>query len=228
MGYSKADRRAVIVLAIIACCIVVGIVLFGQREQSMVQAPLLPQEIFKGLKVSKNYKEYRTYKPYKSYKSNKKNNPYRSYQYSEHSNYSDYSESSRPTKFSNLTIVDLNSADTTLLQRIPGIGSNIARWIVERRDKLGGFYTVEQLLEVRYVEPTMLQWFTVDTTQIRHFRISDLSFSEMSRHPYIGYEKAKAISNYQRLYGPITDLEQLRATTIFTDEELEKLQNYIF
>ena len=48
------------------------------------------------------------------------------------------------------------------------------------------------------------------------------------RHPYIGYDKAKAISNFQRLYGPITDMEQLRATTIFTDEELEKLQNYIF
>ena len=41
-------------------------------------------------------------------------------------------------------------------------------------------------------------------------------------------DREKAISNFQRLYGPITDMEQLRATTIFTDEELEKLQNYIF
>ena len=100
--------------------------------------------------------------------------------------------------------------------------------IKSTRERLGGFYTVEQILEVRYVEPSMLKWFTVDTTQIRHFRISDMSFAEMSRHPYIGYDKAKAISNFQRLYGPITDMEQLRATTIFTDEELEKLQNYIF
>ena len=55
-----------------------------------------------------------------------------------------------------------------------------------------------------------------------------MTFAEMSRFPYIGYEKAKSISDYQRIYGPIVDAEQLRATRIFTDEELEKLQNYIF
>ena len=131
-------------------------------------------------------------------------------------------------KFETLTKVEVNTADTTLLKRLPGIGSNIARWIVQRRERLGGFYSVEQLLEVRYVEPAMLQWFTVDTALVHRFRIGDMTFAEMSRHPYIGYEKAKAISNYQRLYGPISDMEQLRATAIFTDEELERLQNYIF
>ena len=74
----------------------------------------------------------------------------------------------------------------------------------------------------------MLEWFSVDTTLVRRIRICDMTFAEMSRFPYIGYDKAKAISNYQRLYGPIVGIEQLRATTIFTDEELERLQNYIF
>ncbi len=131
-------------------------------------------------------------------------------------------------KFETLTKVEVNTADTTLLKRIPGIGSYIARWIVERRDKLGGFYAVEQLLEVKHVEPSMLEWFSVDATQIHRTRLCDMTFAEMSRFPYIGYEKAKSISDYQRIYGPIVDAEQLRATRIFTDEELEKLQNYIF
>ena len=74
----------------------------------------------------------------------------------------------------------------------------------------------------------MLKWFSVDTSQIHRVHICDMTFAEMSRHPYIGYEKAKAVSNFQRLYGPVIDMEQLRTTTIFTDEELEKLQNYIF
>ena len=131
-------------------------------------------------------------------------------------------------KFDKLTKVEVNTADTNLLKRIPGIGSNIARWIVERREKLGGFYTVNQLLEVKHVEPSMLEWFTVDVTQIQPIRLNKMTFAEMSRFPYIGYDKAKAISNYQRIYGPILDEEQLRATHIFTDEELEKLKNYIF
>jgi len=241
MAYSKADRRAVIALAIVACCIVAGIVLFGQRELPKVQAPPIPDEFLKVFQVSKDYKDfkdhrsygsykpYRSYESYRSYRSNKSDRPYKS---ADKSDYAAFSEPSRPSshssKFCQLTIVDINSADTTLLQRIPGIGSNIARWIVQRRERLGGFYTLEQLLEVKYVEPSMLKWFSVDTSQIHRVHVCDMTFAEMSRHPYIGYEKAKAVSNFQRLYGPITDLEQLRTTTIFTDEELEKLQNYIF
>jgi DNA uptake protein ComE-like DNA-binding protein len=238
MEYSKADRRAVIALAIVACCIVAGIVLFGQRELPKVQVPPIPDEFLKVFQVSKDYKDfkdhrsyesYRSYESNRSYKSNRSNRPYKS---AEKSDYAGFSEPSRPSshssKFSQLTIVDINSADTTLLQCIPGIGSNIARWIVQRRERLGGFYTLEQLLEVKYVEPSMLKWFSVDTSQIHRVHICDMTFAEMSRHPYIGYEKAKAVSNFQRLYGPITDMEQLRTTTIFTDEELEKLQNYIF
>lgn len=228
MGYSKADRRAVIVLAIIACCIIASIVLFGQRKQPVVSVPLLPQKFIKALNPPRAYGSHQsleTHRSYRSHKSYKSSGSYSSNQ--EHSTF-DNPKPVRSSKFSELTIIDLNTADTTLLQRIPGIGQNIARWIVQRRERLGGFYAVEQILEVRYVEPSMLKWFTVDTTQIRHFRICDMSFAELSRHPYIGYDKAKAISNYQRLYGPITDMEQLHATTIFTDEELEKLQNYIF
>ena len=238
MAYSKADRRAVIALAIVACCIVAGIVLFGQRELPIVQAPPIPDEFLKVFQVSKDYKDfkdhrsYESYKPYRSYGSYESNSSNRLYKSADKSNYAGFSEPSRPSshssKFCQLTIVDINSADTTLLQRIPGIGSNIARWIVQRRERLGGFYTLEQLLEVKYVEPSMLKWFSVDTSQIHRVHICDMTFAEMSRHPYIGYEKAKAVSNFQRLYGPITDMEQLRTTTIFTDEELEKLQNYIF
>ena len=239
MEYSKADRRAVIVLALIASGIIAGIVLFGQREQSMVSAPALPNDFlkaFKDSKISKAFKDYKDFKapkgkpckPYQSYSSYSHYSSYNEHRHSEYSEQSENSDPSRPSKFSQPTTVDINSADTMLLQRIPGIGSNIARWIVQRRERLGGFYSVEQLLEVRYVEPAMLQWFTVDTALVHRFRIGDMTFAEMSRHPYIGYEKAKAISNYQRLYGPISDMEQLRATAIFTDEELERLQNYIF
>ena len=37
------------------------------------------------------------------------------------------------------TVVSLNSADTTELKKIPGVGSSIARMIVNYRERLGGF-----------------------------------------------------------------------------------------
>lgn len=45
-------------------------------------------------------------------------------------------------------MVELNSADTTRLKQLRGIGSGYAKMIVAYREKLGGFYKAEQLLEV--------------------------------------------------------------------------------
>ena len=47
-----------------------------------------------------------------------------------------------------MTIIDLNTADTTLLKQLPGIGGAFAKWIVNYREKLGGYCETEQLLEV--------------------------------------------------------------------------------
>lgn len=132
----------------------------------------------------------------------------------------------RSDKFSSPTKVDLNTADTTLLRRIPGIGSNIARWIVQRREKLGGFHSIEQLMEVKHVSADMLEWFEL-TTEVDHRDLSEMTFSQMASFPYIGYEKAKAISNYTRLYGPFKDSDALRSSGIFTDEELSLLLPYL-
>ena len=51
------------------------------------------------------------------------------------------------------TILDLNRADTTELKKIPGIGSGIARLIVGYRQRLGGFYQIEQLKDINLEIP---------------------------------------------------------------------------
>ena len=48
-------------------------------------------------------------------------------------------------KFPKGTVVELNSADSTTLRRVPGIGPVFASRIVRFRSLLGGFYTVSQL-----------------------------------------------------------------------------------
>ena len=45
-----------------------------------------------------------------------------------------------------MTIIDINTADTTLLKQLPGIGGAFAKWIVNYREKLGGYCETEQLL----------------------------------------------------------------------------------
>lgn len=130
-------------------------------------------------------------------------------------------------KFSKLTRVDPNEADTALLKRIPGIGSNIAAWIVRHRDRLGGFHSVDQLLEVQYVSTDMLEWFDIQSDSLRLIDINTASFHILSSHPYIGYSRAKAIDNRRRLYGRFANIDELSATGLFTPDTLALLTPYL-
>ena len=134
-----------------------------------------------------------------------------------------------PEKFDRLTKVDPNTADTALLQRIPGVGTWISRNIVEQRKRLGGFHAVEQLLEVKYFSPELLEWFEVDTltAKIEKISINTASFQRLNSHPYISYEQTRDLLRYIRLYGRIADIDALRRTGIFTEDELMRLQPYL-
>ena len=94
-------------------------------------------------------------------------------------------------------MVELNTADTTLLKQLRGIGSGYAKMIVNYRGKLGGFYCKEQLLEVyhfpqeTYNKIQAQVW--VDTTQVQKLYINQLSIDALKRHPYIRYFQAKSL-----------------------------------
>ena len=52
--------------------------------------------------------------------------------------------------------ISLNSADQTQLETIPGIGPVTATAILEHRDELGGFDSIDQLLDVDGIGPATL------------------------------------------------------------------------
>ena len=129
-------------------------------------------------------------------------------------------------KFRSLTKVDVNTADTALLRRVPGIGGKISEAIVEYRERLGGFYSVEQLMEIKMVSPELLEWFEV-SAEVRKIPVNRASFQALNRHPYISYEQTKALLQYIRLYGKVKDEQALVETGIFTEEEVERLKPYL-
>ena len=59
-----------------------------------------------------------------------------------------YTPYTQTEKYAPGTLVELNTADTTILKKVPGIGSTFARRIIKYRELLGGFYDVSQLAEV--------------------------------------------------------------------------------
>lgn len=131
------------------------------------------------------------------------------------------------TKFTEHTVVDLNTTDSVELLRVPGIGPHYAGWIISHRNRLGGYISVDQLRDTPRFPENTLDWFTVSAPVLRKINLSTASHQTLSAHPYIGAQKARAIEQWTRLYGPITSLPQLRSTKIFTQEEIERLLPYL-
>ena len=130
-------------------------------------------------------------------------------------------------KYPEGTLVDVNSADTAELKKIPGIGSGIAGGIVRYRERLGGFYALSQLEEVKHVTPKLLKWFKLDNDSIRKLEINKASLDKLRAHPYLTFYQAKVIVEHRRKKGQIKSLSQLALYEEFTEKDLERLSAYV-
>ena len=133
-----------------------------------------------------------------------------------------------PVKLQPEERIVLNRADTTQLRKVPGIGSYFARKIVEYRERLGGYYCVQQLLEIEDFPETAVSFFIIpDGTEFRKMNLNRLNLNELKKHPYINFYMARAIVDYRRLHGHIESLQQLKLLPYFTPEAIEHLEPYV-
>ena len=133
-----------------------------------------------------------------------------------------------PVKLQPEERIVLNRADTTQLRKVPGIGSYFARKIVEYRERLGGYYCVQQLLEIEDFPETAVSFFIIpDGTEFRKMNLNRLNLNELKKHPYINFYMARAIVDYRRLHGHIESLQQLKLLPDFTPEAIEHLEPYV-
>ena len=134
-----------------------------------------------------------------------------------------------PIKLAEGETIDLATADTTLLQRVPGIGSYYARRIVDYRQRLGGFISTSQLSEIDGFPHDALTYFTLanDGAPVEKLNVNSLSLNELKQHPYINFYRARAIVDYRRQNGPIADIGELRLLPAFDDALIGKLRPYV-
>ncbi len=133
----------------------------------------------------------------------------------------------RPRKLLAGETIPLNHADTTLLQRVPGIGSYWARRIVAYRQLIGGFHSREQLKDLEGFPVNALAFMEVDDIALKKININTATLRQLQQHPYINFHRAKAIVDYRRLKGPISNLQQLQLLRDFTPDILERLEPYV-
>ena len=100
-------------------------------------------------------------------------------------------------KFEEGTIVNINQADTTQLKMIPGIGSNIARMIINYRNQLGGYYNLSQLEDIRLKTELLQPWFEVNSDSIVQLVINKMGVEALRKHPYLNFYQAKTIVEHR-------------------------------
>lgn len=123
--------------------------------------------------------------------------------------------------------VVLNTADTTALKTVPGIGPYFARKVVEYGARLGGYVSVDQLDEIEDFPLDAKRYLEIQNPAPRRLNLNQLSLNDLKRHPYINYYRAKAITDYRRLHGPLHSLADLSLSRDFPPDIISRLEPYV-
>lgn len=132
-----------------------------------------------------------------------------------------------PVKIQENEHVVLNTADTTQLKKVPGIGSYYARQIIRYGQRLGGYVNVDQLDEIDDFPKESKKYFVIVNAHPSRLNINRLTLPQLRRHPYINFFQAKTITDYRRLHGDIKSLNELRLDRDFPEEAIRRLEPYI-
>ena len=127
--------------------------------------------------------------------------------------------------------VELNSADTTELMKVKGIGRGYAKGIVRYRKSLGGFNSVEQLKEIYGMTPEnyekIQKFCTVNKELIQKMNVNIASAERLNAHPYLDFYQSKAIYELRRNKGKLKSVTDFKNITEFNTEKLAKIQPYL-
>ena len=232
--YSKSERRAVYVLLVLIALFVVGIVCIPERQPALdsgltaadsAEWKKLETETFPKTKYSPRDSFPKRKKYSETYRSNSRKSQRNDS--TERKDFLPKKEYVKVFKYPEGTQIDVNSADTVELKKIPGIGSGIAGSIVRYRERLGGFYALNQLEEVKHVTPDLLKWFKLENDSIRKVEINKAGLDKLRAHPYLNFYQAKIIIEHRRKKGPIKSLSQLALYEEFAEKDLNRLSAYI-
>lgn len=129
--------------------------------------------------------------------------------------------------------VEVNSADSSALVALPGIGPAFAKGIIRYRDLLGGYVSLDQLAEVHVLKdkPDALErvrsLLTVDTLLVDRISINTCTVEELAGHPYVRWSIARPLIAYRAQHGPFAEVAAIRGCLLIDEDLFRKLAPYL-
>lgn len=130
-----------------------------------------------------------------------------------------------------LAIVEINGADTVELDKIKGIGMTFANRIVKYRERIGGFYKKEQLMEVFGLDTVKYNeikgQIILDAGKLKKININTAQLDDFKNHPYIRYKQVNALIQYRKQHGNYSNIADLYKVAIMNQETITRLTPYL-
>ncbi len=129
-----------------------------------------------------------------------------------------------------LVILDINKATSEDWQKIRGIGNYLSNKIVDFRESLGGFSSIEQIKDTYGVKDSL---FTALKPQLvlspifRPIPINQASADLLKKHPYISRKQARVIVNFRNNHGRFSNIDELKKIKVLSAETIDKIKPYL-
>lgn len=124
--------------------------------------------------------------------------------------------------------VEINSASVEEFQKLKGIGEVLSKRIIKFKNSIGGFYSIEQLLDVYGVKQEVLdnnsEHLTINNSKLKRISVNKTEFKEMLKHPYLDYNAVKCIFGFRNKSDSVSVQE---AITCVADSIKYKLEPYL-
>lgn len=125
---------------------------------------------------------------------------------------------------------DINTADTSQLIRLKGIGSKLAARIIKFRDGLGGFASTAQYAEVFGLDSLALNElhrFAQVRSGVQKISINTVSPEELDRLPYLSRRQSEIIVRYREQHGAYKTPQDLLNIKILDEKLVNKIAPYL-
>ena len=127
--------------------------------------------------------------------------------------------------------VDINEGDSTAFDALPGIGEKLAYRITNFRDKLGGFYSVEQVKETYGLPDSTFQkikpYLHIGRAAVKKINVNSATKEELKLHPYIRWQLANVIVEYRNQHGAYKSIEELKNIAVIDEAIFQKISPYL-
>ncbi len=127
--------------------------------------------------------------------------------------------------------IEINHADLAGWKQLKGIGEVLSGRILKYRNALGGFYRVEQLLDVYGIDSILfteiMPFLEVDDSMITHININEVEYLQLVKHPYISKQLANWIIAYKDQHGNYQNIIDIKVSYLVDEKLYHKIQPYL-